>query len=93
MRVFYVQHPESVDPVSQTFEDELVFAVEEDGQSKEIRGERTRTRLLMPQEFFALVEASGAFDVMGVFSEFDLDKPLDASSMSWRMVTVLKRRQ
>lgn len=92
VRVFYLQHPESVDPVEQTFEDELVFAVEENGTSKEIHGERTRTRLLMPQEFFALVAASGVFDVVGAFSEFDLDRPLEASSMSWRMVSVLKRR-
>lgn len=92
VRVFYLQHPESIDPISQTFEDELVFAVEEDGQSREIYGERTRTRLLMPQEFFALVAASGAFDVVGACSEFDLDKPLEASSMSWRMVSVLKQR-
>ena len=31
VRVVYLQHPESIDPVHQTFEDELVFTVEEDG--------------------------------------------------------------
>lgn len=92
VRVFYLQHPESVDPVHQTFEDELVFAVDEGGQSKEIRGTRTRTRLIMPQEFRALVDASGAFDIAGTFSDFDLDKALEPSCMSWRMVTVLKKR-
>lgn len=92
VRVFYVQHPESVDPVHQTFEDELVFAVEEDGQSREIKGTRTRTRLIMPQEFRALVDASGAFDIAGTFSDFDLDKALAPSSVSWRMITVLKKR-
>ena len=90
VRVFYVQHPESVDPVSQTFEDELVFTVEEGESSQEIRGGRTRTRLLMPQEFRALVTASGAFDIVGTFSEFDVDKPLSATNLTWRMVTVLK---
>jgi len=92
VRVFYLQHPESVDPVHQTFEDELVFAVEDGEQSREIRGTRARTRLLMPQEFRALVEVSGCFDIAGTFSEFDLDKPLEPSSMSWRMITVLKKR-
>ena len=92
VRVFYVQHPESVDPVTQTFEDELVFAIEEEGVSQEIRGTRTRTRLIMPQEFGALVQASGCFDIVGTFSDFDADKPFEPSSLSWRMVTLLKKR-
>ncbi len=92
VRVFYVQHPESVDPVHQTFEDELALTVEEDGQSREIKGTRTRTRLIMPQEFRALVECSGCFDVAGTFSEFDLDKTLEPPCASWRMITVLKKR-
>ena len=58
----------------------------------EIRGGRTRTRLLLPQEFRLLVEHSGAFDVVGAFSDFDLTKPLDGSPLSWRMVSVLRRR-
>ncbi len=92
VRVFYVQHPDTVDPIHQTFEDELVFAVEEHGQSQEIRGERIRTRLIMPQEFRALVGVSGVFDVAGTFGEFDRDKPLEELTSSWRMVTVLTRR-
>ena len=92
VRVFYLQHPESVDPVNQTFEDELVFVVEDNGKSQEIRGERTRTRLVMPQEFRALVEASGVFEIVGTFSDFDLEKPLEPSCVSWRMITVLKKR-
>ena len=91
VRVFYVQHPESVDPISQTFEDELVFAVEEGESSQEIRGGRTRTRLLMPQEFRALVATSGAFEIVGTFSEFDIDTPFSATNLTWRMVTVLKK--
>ena len=92
VRVFYLQHPDSIDPISQTFEDELVFVVEENGSSKEIRGGRTRTRLIMPQEFRALVEASGMFDLVGTYADFDLTKPLEPTSISWRMVSVLKKR-
>jgi len=92
VRVFYLQHPESIDPVSQTFEDELVFVVNEGGESKEIHGERTRTRLIMPQEFRALVESSGMFEVVGTFAEFDLQKPLEPSCLSWRMISVLQKR-
>ena len=92
VKVFYVQHPDSIDPVSQTFEDELAFVVQEGESTREIQGGRTRTRLIMPQEFHALVEASGVFDIAATFSDFDLEKPLTASCMSWRMVSVLKKR-
>lgn len=92
VKVFYLQHPESIDPIGQTFEDELVFVVEEEGQQREIRGERTRTRLILPQEFLALVEASRVFDVVGTFSDFDATKPLAAGNLSWRMVSVLRKR-
>lgn len=92
VRVFYLQHPDSADPVAQTFDDELVFEVREGQDTKTIRGGRTRTRLLMPQEFLGLVEASGAFDRLGVYGEFDLTKPLDSSSLSWRMISVMKKR-
>ncbi len=91
VRVFYLQHPDSIDPVSQTFEDELVFEVEEDGATRAIRGERTKTRLILPQEFRALVDASGVFELVGTFGEFDLDKPLKPSAATWRMVSVLKK--
>ena len=92
VRVFYLQHPDSIDPARQTFEDELVFEVHEGDQVQEIRGGRTRTRLLMPLEFAALVEASGAFTIAGTYSEFDLGKSFDAPALSWRMISVLKKR-
>lgn len=92
VRVLYLQHPDSVDPIAQTFEDELVFEVREHDQTTTIRGGRTRTRLLMPQEFLGLVEASGVFETLGVYGEFDLGKPLDPSTLSWRMISVLRTR-
>ena len=92
VRVFYLQHPESVDPIRQTFEDELVFEIHEGGETKEIRGGPTRTRLLLPQEFRALVENAGVFDLVGTYGDFDLAKPFDRTSLSWRMISVLKIR-
>ena len=92
VRVFYIQHPETVDPISQTFEDELVFEVEEGGGTREIRGGPTRTRLILPQEFEALVRASGAFERLGTFGDFDLAKPFTRESLSWRMISVLQKR-
>ena len=92
VRVFYLQHPESVDPIAQTFEDELVFEIHEGDETKEIRGGPTRTRLLLPQEFRALVESSGVFELVGTYGEFDVTKPFDRTSLSWRMISVLKTR-
>jgi hypothetical protein len=92
VRVFYLQHPDTIDPIAQTFEDELVFEVTEQGRTQEIRGGRTRTRLLMPQEFRALVTASGVFDLVSTHGEFDLTKPFDHKSLTWRMISVLKKR-
>ena len=92
VRVFYLQHPETCDPISQTFEDELVFEINESGKTREIKGGRTRTRLIMPQEFRALVDCSGAFRILATCGEFDLAKPFDQTTLSWRMVSVLKKR-
>ena len=92
VRVFYLQHPESVDPIDQTFEDELVFEVDEAGERKEIRGGPTRTRLLLPQEFRGLAQRDGLFRLLTTHGEFDLSKPLDHDSLSWRMISVLKKR-
>ena len=92
VRVFYLQHPDTIDPVTQTFEDELVFEVHENGTTKEIRGGPTRTRLILPLEFAALVEASGAFTILSTHSEFDLATPFDLACLSWRMISVLQKR-
>jgi SAM-dependent methyltransferase len=92
VRVFYLQHPETADPATQTFEDELVFEVDEGGQTQTIRGGRTRTRLIMPQEFRLFAEHAGLFEFLGSFSEFDLDKPFDSSARTWRMVSILRKR-
>ena len=92
VRVFYLQHPESVDPIQQTFEDELVFEVHEGDRTTEIRGGPTRTRLLLPQEFQALVDGSGVFTILTTHGDFDLTKPFDRDSLSWRMISVLKKR-
>lgn len=92
VRVFYLQHPESVDPIDQTFEDELVFEVQEGDQHTEIRGGSTRTRLLLPQEFRMLAERDGLFSLLTTHGEFDLSKPLDHDSLSWRMISILKKR-
>ena len=66
--------------------------VGEHEQMQTIRGGRTRTRLLMPQEFRALIECSGAFTLLSTHGEFDLTKPFDHASLSWRMISVLQKR-
>ena len=92
VRVCYLQHPQTIDPVRQTFADELVFEVHEGGETSQIRGGPTLTRLILPQEFRALVDGSGAFSLLAAHGAFDLAKPLDGDSLSWRMISVLKKR-
>jgi SAM-dependent methyltransferase len=92
VRVFYLQDPESIDPIAQTFEDELLFEVQENGRTTTIRGGPTRTRLIMPREFDALVRASGAFELLSTHGDFDLTQPLVRESLSWRMVSVMRKR-
>ena len=92
VRVLYVQYPETTDPVAQTFEDELIFQVTDQGRSLEICGGRTRTRLILPQEFRTLVAASGVFDLCACLDDFDLEHPLASPMRSWRMVSVLRKR-
>ena len=93
VRVLYIQYPDSIDRAAQTFEDELVFQVNDHGAEREIRGGRVRTRLLLPQEFRALVAASGCFELLGTYHEFDLEKPYTQEHTSWRMISVLQRRR
>ncbi len=92
VRVFYLQHPDSIDPIEQTFEDELIFEVQQNGTTKEIRGGRTRTRLILPQEFRLLIEHSGVFELLGLYGDFDLTAPFEPTSLSWRMISVLRKR-
>ena len=92
VRVFYLQHPESIDPIAQTFEDELVFEVQDGDRTTTIRGGRTRTRLILPQEFRALIDSAGAFTLVGTYGDFDLAKRFDPASLSWRMISVLQKR-
>ena len=92
VRVLYLQYPETTDPIAQTFEDELIFQVNDQGREVELCGGRTRTRLILPQEFRALVAASGVFDVCACLDDFELDRPLESPMRSWRMVSVLRKR-
>jgi len=89
--VEYLQHPDSLDRRSRTFEDELIFHVTEQGSAQTIRGGRTRTRLLLAEEFLALVHAAGGWEVRGQFAGFDLMQPYAQPAPSWRLVTVLRQ--
>lgn len=91
VRVEYAQYPDSFDPAARLFEDELTFHVIDDGVSQMIPGGRTRTRLLLAEEFAALVERARCFAVRGHYDGFDLARPRLQQPLSWRMVTILQR--
>lgn len=90
VRVEYLQYSESYDPATRTFDDELIFHVNEDGQQQIIRGGRTRTRRLLPDELAALVAQAGGWRLVGQFDGFNLQQPYTPQAQSWRMVTVLQ---
>ena len=91
VRVQYAQYPASWDAASRTFDDELVLHVHEDGEERVIRGGRTRTRLLLPEEFTALVQRAGGWRLIGQFDGFDLQRPYRQPASSWRMVSILQK--
>lgn len=68
----YLQHPGTFDERTKTFEDELIFKVKSPGFNSIIRS-RVRTRVLYYGEFQGLIAASGFFDCIGRFYNFDFD--------------------
>jgi len=48
-------------------------------------------RILLPQEFKALVACSGVLEVVEIFGTFKEDIKLDRSRKSWRMIPILRR--
>ncbi len=92
VKTIYQQHLSTLDVVSQTFEDELSYIVEKNGQRSIIKNGRAKTRIIFPQEFKALVLASNAFEFIQWFSDFDLNKILSQSNKTWRLIAVLAKK-
>jgi len=81
---------EDYDPVAQTATEVLRFEVTEHGQSQVIE-QRATKRVLYPQEFLALLEASRVFRLAAWFQGFSLDRPFDVPPYHRRLIAVLRR--
>ncbi len=81
---------EVLDPVSQCQRTKKRVAVTRDGETEVHLFPRTQ-RVYLFQEFKALVECAGGFELADCFGAFDIDCPLDNSRRSWRMIPILRR--
>jgi len=84
----YQVHP--VDPITQVQERLLKIEVQ-DGKERRSFLMKQLNRILLPQEFKALVACSGVFEVVEIFGTFKEDIKLDRSRKSWRMIPILRR--
>jgi SAM-dependent methyltransferase len=79
---------EIIDPVAQTYDECVTLDVDDHGTAYRIEG-RVPTKFFFPQEFLSLVEASGAFEFVGWFNDFDLDA---AVTPHGRHMTIVRKR-
>ena len=81
---------EDYDPVRQTATEVLRMEVSEHGQAYVIE-QRAAKRVIHPQEFLALVAASGVFELAEWFQGFDLNKPFTIPPYHRRVIAVLRK--
>lgn len=88
----YIQHGWTFDPERRTFDDELIFNVTGPSLDSTITS-RARTRVLLFDEFRAIAENSGSFEMKGKFYNFDFRSKGDYNIKSLRTNLVLKKRR
>ena len=77
-----------LDPVLQTFREDLVLTVNDRGTRKRLESNTSR-KFFFPQEFRSIVSYHGTFELMGWFDNFDLRRPATAKG---RQIVVLRKR-
>jgi SAM-dependent methyltransferase len=88
----YLQHGRTFDPADRTFEDELIFKVKGPEFDSTITS-KTRTRMLLQDEFYRIVEAEGSFEPAGKFYNFDFDEKGVYNIRHMRTNLILKKRR
>jgi SAM-dependent methyltransferase len=79
---------EITDPIAQTYDECLTYAVDDHGAKTVISG-RVPAKVFFPQEFLTLVEHNRIFEFVGWFNDFSLDAPLRPQG---RHIAILRRR-
>jgi SAM-dependent methyltransferase len=69
---------------------EVKMLVDDHGQKIEVV-DMAEERLMFPQEINLLAELSGALKVLAWYGDFDINRPLDSSPKSRRMIGVLQK--
>ena len=78
------------DSITQITEVSVTIRHDRDGWLSEIHDQASQ-RCLSANEFQALVEASGRFEIVDTLGSLDLRIPFNNDKKSWRMVPILKR--
>ncbi len=89
VRVRVTPGPERMDPVTQIQDQEIVFEVREDGETRTIR-DTAPVRAFTYPEMRALVKLSGVFDWVATFGDLSITQPFDRSEGACAMVPVLR---
>jgi SAM-dependent methyltransferase len=63
-----------------------------EGRRRRVVTQQHPTRIVFPQELRVLTELAGGFDLVGLFANFDLRRPLGRSAPASVMVAVLRAR-
>ncbi|MEK7475370.1 MAG: class I SAM-dependent methyltransferase [Candidatus Coatesbacteria bacterium] len=80
----------NVDEPERTFDETVVFEIDDHGRAETIRGV-SRRRAVYPDEFLALVRESGSFELVGWWDEWNLGRPLARLDAATRLQVALRR--
>ena len=75
------------DPIAQTYDECLTFAVDDEGRKVIING-RVPAKVFFPQEFLCLVELSRQFEFIGWYNDFSFTDELKPEG---RHITILRK--
>ncbi|MFA5165190.1 MAG: class I SAM-dependent methyltransferase [Candidatus Omnitrophota bacterium] len=88
----YLQHAQTFDANTRTFEDELIFKVSGPGVDTTVRS-RARTRMLLYDEFCRIAEEEGSFTPSGKFYNFDFGEKGAYNNRHIRTNIILTKRR
>ena len=80
----------AVDPIGQTFQEDLVLDIFDQGKRKRLRSNEVR-KLFFPQEFLSLIKCHNKFEFLGWFDNFNINKRATSNIQS-RQVVVLRKK-
>lgn len=79
-----------INPVEQTFEEVIVFEVNDNGKHCTITGKDVK-RAIYPQDFLCLMHSLKDFEFIGWWNNWDLRQPLEQTAKINRPITLVRR--